>query len=1111
MFFRRRFGADYFQAFAFAVGVLIMTAVLAGAPMYLNAIESLGLRSTLRELSAGDRNLEVVVEGFPLTARSVSAATERVDVALAELGDLVVGIGQESYTRDHLWAPDPELIVGGRSADLAVLHRFVEFPEHVEFVVGNAPAEAVGREEGIVVVEAAVPFERAELLGVSVGDEIWLTPSASDPPYLKVRVAGLFEPNDLREEFWLGRGLEATEPPAPSLVARHRLPLFLAGDSLFGAVTGGPASLGTNRWLVQLDIEQLKRQKPAFTTQQVEAAGNRLRKVLPESHAVSALKNRFDALRQKVGFARIPTMMMGGVLLLAASYYSIMAAGAFMARRRVDMARLWVRGSGRRQIALLFVAEAAFLVLVPAILAPFLAVGVISLIGQLPEYRSITFGSGMPVQLVWQAFAWSLSGGALVLIYMQWTIWKDSGKEVGPGQLSSRRVEGKPFFQRQYLDLLFFLFGGLVLWDLSTESSVLSEAVGPVVSVNPLLVFAPAIFLAVAVLFSLRVLPPMARMVSRLLVRRGPVWAQLVSSSFARVPITYAWPTAVLGMAAGTVVLSATIAATLEQSSVDQSGYEVGADLRILPVDLNSGPRTKILDEIRAIDGVSEVSAGLRTIGGTRDGGQGTPFEFLAVESGKFAEIGTFRADYASSPVSRHLMKLGPDESPGLPPLIVPAFATRVGLRMKTDVAHRFIQASMRLLDANGRSFTVALGSLGELDWQVRMGDVPRAAARPVEIAGLVFFEQTNDEIGTPANIKIDDLMYDESPDGPEIEGEVEVASPVVLESFDSADSWRPLASSLGVDTQVAGFEYSRDAGSSGSSGPAGRGLLIELGVGTNRGVRGVIRSASGSIPAIFSTTALEENGLSVGDETVLHVFDQSVPALIVGAVDYFPTMDPAGGGFVIVDVAQLWKYVSMSSFNSAGFLAELFVDLDDPRNMSVIDGVSSAIGGIHSVRSRDQLRESSVVSPLAVAGWRGASIVTATLAIVLALLALFTFAPMRPSSDRFNFGVLRALGERRRGLMVISFVEQFALLLIGVAAGAGAGLVMARLAVATATQAVPGLNALPPIVFSTNWNYLIGLVVSLAAVAMVITVFDVISVQRIDIAATVRTPGKSG
>ena len=1081
-----------------------MTAVLAGAPLYLHAIESLGLRSTLRELGAGDRNLKVVVEGFPLTARSVSAATERVETALTELGGLVAGIGQESYTRDHFWSVDPDSIVGGRSADLAVLHRFVGFPQHVEFVVGNAPVEALGREQGIVVVEAAVPFERAELLGVNVGDEIWLTPSAADPPYMNARVVGLFEPRDLRDEFWLGRGIEATEPPAPSLIARHRLPLFLAGDSLFGAVTGGPSVIGTNRWLVQLDLEQLKRQSPARTTQLVEAVGARLRRELPDSHVESALVNRFNALRKDVGFARIPTLMMGGALLLAAVYYSIMAAGAFMARRRVDMGRLWVRGSGRRQTALLLLVEATFLVLVPAVLAPFLAVGVISLIGQLPEYRLISSGPGIPVELAWQAFLWSLSGGTFVLAYMLWTVWRDDGRETGSRRLSSRRVEGKPFFQRHYLDLLFFLFGGLVLWDLSTEPSVLGEVVGPTVNVNPLLVFAPAIFLAAAVLVSLRVLPPGARVASRVLAMRGPVWTFLVSSSFARVPITYAWPVALLGMAAGAAVLSTTIAATLERSAVDQSGYEVGADLRIFPVGLNRGPRTKILGDVRAIEGVGGVSAGLRDLGGVRVGGQGTTFEFLAIEAQRFAEVGVFRPDYASLPVERHLMALAGEGSPGLAPLVVPGSAARVGLRFKPDVVDEFIKLSMRLLDADGRSFSVALGSLTTLDWQVRMGEVPSAAARPVEIAGIVIFEQTNDEIGTPLNIRIDDLMYDVSPEGtsPDRRG-IEIGGPVVLESFDDTGAWQPLASSLGVDTKVGGFEHS------GSGGASDRGLLIELGVGTNRGVRGVLRSASSSIPAIFSTSALEENGLSVGDETVLHVFDQSVPVRIAGVVDYFPTMDPAGGGFVITDAAQLWKYVSMSSFNPAGFLAEIFVGLDDPRDAGTIENVSAAIDGLHTVVDRDKLRESSVVSPLAIAGWRGASVVTATLAIVLALLGFITFAPVRPSSDRLNLGVLMALGEPRRGLLVISLVEQLVVLSVGVAAGVGAGLVMARLAVDAATQTAPGLNALPPIVFSTNWNYLTGLVSALAAIAVTIVIFDVITARRLDIAATVRWPGE--
>ncbi len=1106
--FRRRPGADYVQALALAVGVLIMTSILAGAPMYLNTIESLGLRATLRELSAGDRNMEVVAERFPLTATSVSAATERVDIALAELGDLVIGVGQESYSRDHLWAVEPELIVGGRSADLAVLNRFVGFSQHVDYVVGNAPSETVKQDGGVIVVEGAVPFERAKLLGVGVGDEIWLTTAASDAPYLRVRVAGLFIPRELKEEFWLGRGLEATEPPAPSLIARQRLPLFLAGDSLFGALTGGPAGVGTNRWLVRLDIDQLNRQSPAATIEQVEAVGNRLRKVLPEAHAVSALENRFNALRENVGFARIPTMMMGGVLLFAAGYYSIMAAGVFMARRRVDIGRLWVRGSGRRQIALVLLLESAFLVLIPAVLAPFLAVAVISLMGQLPEYESITFGAGMPVRLAWQAFAWSLTGAGTVLLYMQWVVWKNGGKEIGPRQLSSMRVEGKPFFQRQYLDLILLLFGGVVLWDLTTESSVVNDRIDQVVNVNLLLVFAPAIFLAVAILISLRVLPPLARLVSYGSIRHGPVWTHLVSVSFARVPITYSWPTVVLGMAAGTAVLSATVAATLEQSAIDQSGYEVGADLRISPVNLNSGPRTKILAEIRSIDGVGGVSTGLRTIGAIRDGGQGTPFEFLAVEADEFAEIGAFRSDYATVPVDAQLMTLSAGGRSGLPPLVVPASASRVGLRMNSDIAYRFIQASMRLLDANGRSWSVDLGPLSDSGWQVRMGEVPPVAARPMEIVGLVFFEQTNDEIGTPVRIRVDDLMYDESPAGPAIGPEVELACPVILESFDSVDFWRPLSSSLGVDTVVRGFE---DSGSTGTAGSSGRGLLIELGIGTNRGVRGVIRSDSASIPALFSATALEENDLAIGDATVLHVFGQSVPARVAGVVDNFPTLDPAGGGFVVTDAGQLWRYVSMSSFNSAGFLAEVFIDLEatrgGPENTETVARVSSAIGGLHAVASREELRERSVISPLAIAGWRGASIVTATLAVVVGLLGFLTFAPMRPSGDRFNFGVLTALGERRRGLMIVSLVEQLVVVLAGVAAGVGAGLAMARLAVGAASQTVSSLNSLPPIAFSTDWTYLIGFVVLLVVVAVVIVVYDVISIRRMDIPTIVRTP----
>ncbi|MBT3996561.1 MAG: ABC transporter permease [Chloroflexi bacterium] len=1085
--------------FALMVGVLVMTAILAGAPMYLSTIESLGLRSTLVTLSASHRNMQVVVEQLPLTNISVSAATERVDVALEELGDLVIEVGQESHTRPHFWALDPDDIIGGVKPDLAILHRFDGFIDQVDMIEGRAPSSTVEQTETNLVAEVVVPADRAEQLELTVGDEIWLSPNPNDPPYLMAKIVGLFRPKDMDGEFWLGLAPEVFEPGRPAPGARFMLPLLFTKDGLFGSVTGGAASIGTNRWLVQLDEDLLERQGPAITADNVDSVGNRLRRGLPESKAITALENPLKALGQKIAFARIPTLMMGGVLLLAAGYYSIMAAGALTARRRVDTSRMWARGSGRSQLAVMFSFESLILVVAPALVAPFLAFGVISLIGLMPEYESIRQGLSMPVYFTWQAFVWALVGAAVVMAYMQWMVWKGGGRAIGAEQTASRKVEGKPFFQRQYLDLLFFIFGGVILWDLSTESSVATAKEGgeQIITVNPLLVFAPAIFLGVAVMLSLRVLPPVAKLISGALSRRGPAWAHLISALFARVPLTYAWPAAILGMAAGTAMLSATVAATLQQGAVDQSGYEVGADLRVFPVDLESGSRSFVLDDVRGLEGVAGVSNGLRTTGEVRIGGQGAPFEFLAIEPDEFTEIGVFRADYAESKMTDIVGRLG--STTFVEPLLLPESATRVGYRMRSDVIERRIRASIRLIDAEGLSHSVDLGSATSHDWQVRLGEIPKVASLPVEVAGFTFFELTPDELGTRANIQIDDLMYESA-------GSSDL---VVLDDFDGdVTEWNPLASSEGTDTSTAGFSYNRSRNGESNSD---NGLQIGLGIGTDLGVRGAVRSASEVVPIVFSQTALEANNVVIGDRTVIHVFGRSVPVEIVGVTDYFPTLDPDKGGFGVVDVAQLWAHLALSSANSAGVAQEMFIGLDGSSSESVIESISATVGGLHSVVDREELQLSSVVTPLAVAGWRGASIVTALLAIVLAVLGFLTFAPMRPAGDQFNLAILRAMGVRKRGLVAISFIEQLVILVVGVAAGVGTGLVMARIAVNTASQTDSNLNLLPPIVFSTNWNYVVGLIVALAAVSLLMVVLDSIAVRRVNVADTVRNSGKSG
>ncbi|MBN4064673.1 hypothetical protein JYU04_02945 [Dehalococcoides mccartyi] len=1086
---RRNLFSDLPEKIRLAISVLMLTVVLAGAPIYLDTIDSLGLRSLVATLSPSNRNIQVSTSNFPLTRTSIAAATERIDISLRELDDLPIEVVQESHTRPHFWALDADSIIPGRSSDSAVLQRFVGFPEHVDFVEGRKPSDATHRESGVIVGEVAIPLKRAEILGVNLGDDIWLASTPSDLPYLKLEVVGRFVPDDINEEFWFGLAFEALEPPPPSLVARAPLPLFLSGSSLSDLVTGGPASIGTVRWLVRLDADKVDVQGAAATEIQIAALKRSLRSELPESDVVSAIENRFKALRVEISFARIPVLMMGGVLLATAIVFSISIAGSLVGRRRVDMGRLRARGYGRRRIAITQLIEFAPVVVIPALIAPFFALGVITQVGYLPEYEAISLGRGMPAQILWQSFALSLFGAFLVLVVIQIVSWIGDGRSINSGRLSSKQAEIRPFYQRKYLDLAFLLFGGLVLWDLASENSVVGSQSGQMADVSPLLVFAPAIFLGVAILVSLRVLPAIAQIISFVITKRGPAWAHFLWATLARLPVTYSWPIATIGMAVGSVILSGTVAGSLEQSAIDQSGYEVGADLRAFPVDFNSGTGTEVLTRVRNVEGVNGVSLGFRTTGGLRDGGTGAPFEFLAVQPTEFSEIGIFRDDYADETVEQLLLALEPESEQvsGFEPLRLLNDPAQVGVRIRASTPQEFIRASLRFIDATGHPWSADLGAMDSTDWDLRLADVPKSAVRPLDVVGIVFFQQTNNELGTPLTIYVDELVsfkfkVDGNPFGQE---------GAILESFESTSDWLPLASAKGIDTVVSGFEQA---------------LQIDLGVGTNRGVRGVIRTPFEDVPMLFSSEALIESGLSIGDLTVVHVFEQSVPVKVVGELQYFPTLNPDQGGFVVAAADQLWSYVSMSSFNSAGFLAEMFIGLDDSTDQTVILSVSEEIGGIHRLSNRSELLDTSLVSPLAIAGWRGAAILTSVVAIFVAAFSFITFGAVRPAGDRFSLSVLTGMGMSNRALVVASIAEQLIVLLAGIAAGIGIGLFMSRLAVGAITQTVSGNNALPKIVYSTDWAYLVGLVALLLVLVGWTTISYAITLRRTDLAVAVKS-----
>lgn len=503
-----------------------------------------------------------------------------------------------------------------------------------------------------------------------------------------------------------------------------------------------------------------------------------------------------------------------------------------------------------------------------------------------------------------------------------------------------------------------------------------------------------------------------------------------------------------------------------------------------------------MLDQVRSIEGVTGASIGLRAIGGLRDGGQGAPFEFLAIEPEEFLTVAIFRDDYADEPIDQVLSAMNTSAGPGSTFTSTQLIDNpdQVGIRFKASSSEELVRVSLRLMDAAGRSWSVNLGPVTATDWELRTGDVPESAARPVEIVGVVFFEQANDELGNPMTVLIDELVAIKT----KVSEEATNPTTVTVVDFGDIDDWHPLASIKGMDTVISSVEYDR-------SGQSDSAIRIEFGVGTNRGVRGIVRSATELVPVLFSTEALEENGLSVGNRTVIHVFGQSVPARIVGEVDYFPTMDLTQFGYVISDSASLWTYLSMSSFNSAGFLEEMFIGLDDPDDQEVVSNISDVIGGIHALVVRYELENGSLVTPLAIAGWRGAAIVSSVLAAVLGVLGFLVFAPARPSGDHYKLAVLGALGIRKWVLLAIAIGESVTVLVIGVGVGLAAGIFMARLAVDTTTQTVSSGAIVPPVQFSTEWAFVGVLAGGLVLAAAAVAARDYIALKRINFAAATK------
>ena len=303
----------------------------------------------------------------------------------------------------------------------------------------------------------------------------------------------------------------------------------------------------------------------------------------------------------------------------------------------------------------------------------------------------------------------------------------------------------------------------------------------------------------------------------------------------------------------------------------------------------------------------------------------------------------------------------------------------------------------------------------------------------------------------------------------------------VLLEGFEDDLTWTTLTTSA-IDSDELSL-------CSGQVHSGDRAAAFDFGKETNGGVRGFYR-ANGSplLPVIVSTSFADSVG---GTRVIVSLPGGLVPVEIKELVDYFPTLDPDGGGFLLFDLDTLVSYVDALNPVAKTSVNEVFLKTaDGPRtdgdDEKVFNDLVRLVRGQGRVTGAAEQLDSLRTDPLVSAGWRAMVLVAVGVVLFTAGLGYVVYLSAIGDRSAEEIGLLRSLGLSRLQLVGLVGLEHLLVATIGLAVGAWAGFQMSRLTVSSVAVAEAGGRVLPPFVLTTEWSIMGPLYVALAAMFLV-------------------------
>ncbi|MDA1278861.1 MAG: ABC transporter permease [Chloroflexi bacterium] len=1075
------------------VGALFAAATAAGIPQYGRTLEIISMRAAVEDVGPFNTNFHITTSWVPLSVddnlRSDNAVFSAVD---RHVGDMVIDTVRLTHSRLHWWGPYGEGLRTDELASQASFQYIEHLDDHVVYVTGVAPTDVKTELDGETVIEVAVYGDRAMSLRIEVGDVIDSQAVDRGTGLVRARMSGTFDRLQEDDPFWMGFD---TAFLAPSVQGREQpLIMFPTSNSLYTTVAEADEGLpATYDWFVFTDKTVMADKTIAELENALEDLTAELEGTITRPFILTEMKSKLASMKQRALFGSIPLLLMALLILGCVGFYLTMAAGLLARRRVTGYMMLRSRGFNIKQHLGIHILEAAIVSVPAAAIAPLLSFVVIGALGYLPTYRAISGDAALPVEFAISEWIWSFgaAAGVTLLITVASSFWDRSTRAAS--RSSDSRPIGAPWFQRYYVDAMLVGLSGILWWELGTRSGVLVAEREGEFTPDLSLLAAPILIVIASSLVALRIFPIATRFLAGIAVRSSSTAVGLGLASVARRPFFHGWPMLAFALAISTGIVAGSVVSTLARSSDEQVFYSTGADIHVTTtgsIGQVDDARLQLVNELEFVDVASPALRTVSTVGTTSTG---TNFTLLAVDPIDFQRVAWFRDDFTDSDatitqlVDRLAVRILPE------PIELPTNTTNISIWSKVEPITPNHEFWLVVRDGVGISHTVNFGEIEE-GWRNMSARFPNFV-EPVAITSIQTFLQVGPDSAPPSTLYVDDLVATTG-DG----------STHLILDFDTPDLWTGLPTAEGEDT---GFTITPEPGhlSGLVSGDSGFGIgNISLGRGSNHGIRGIYRRAvDRPIPMIASESFMSLTNAGIRRPFLISVQGGLVPVEVIDSISYFPTLDPSRGAFAVVDIDATSDFVELRGRRQV-VPNELFASLKSTEvTAEDLDADLRSIFRLAHIDSRARRINDTFVDPVAVAGWRGMSVMATAVAAIIILMAYAVFLAAYARRTSGDSALMLALGASRRDYWVSMVAELSPAIMIGILVGLGTGIVVSSLMVGSMAHTGTGERLLPPFLLQTNWALPLVTIGAIFTIVLTGVYNSVRSFHRIQIARMAR------